>query len=397
MTIYYVNTGSAANKGDGDSLRVAFNKINHNFAEVLGIISTSTNFNTGTVGNGYTGSMGIRGIQGYTGSVGIQGPQGLIGYTGSSGLVIPSDIPPLSPTTGELWYDTVGGRTYIYFESTWVDASPPEFSGGNGYTGSIGAQGPQGYVGYTGSSGNDGASGLIGYTGSSGLVIPSDTPPQSPTTGELWYDTVGGRTYIYFDSTWVDSSPPEPSSGGSLSNGAFFVSLGADGTLLLPNGNQIINQPTGLGIASTSGNWTFSNNGKLTVPTYNYTSKSISGTIDTVYGDPYTTYASTSTGETTIYTASGEDIVGLKMTLRIQYLGNLELVEISAVKPLDNSIVDYLVYGSVRTDNSVEDTVIAVNLDINNVMRVQAQPPYEAYFTFTVTEYSKTRDLTIRP
>ena len=31
MPILYVNTGSAANKGDGDSLRVAFSKINQNF------------------------------------------------------------------------------------------------------------------------------------------------------------------------------------------------------------------------------------------------------------------------------------------------------------------------------------------------------------------------------
>ena len=34
MTIYYVNTGSSPNAGDGDSLRVAFTKINNNFSEV---------------------------------------------------------------------------------------------------------------------------------------------------------------------------------------------------------------------------------------------------------------------------------------------------------------------------------------------------------------------------
>jgi hypothetical protein len=32
MTVHYINTGSGANKGDGDSLRVAFWKINQNFA-----------------------------------------------------------------------------------------------------------------------------------------------------------------------------------------------------------------------------------------------------------------------------------------------------------------------------------------------------------------------------
>lgn len=32
MTVHYINTGSGANKGDGDSLRTAFWKINQNFA-----------------------------------------------------------------------------------------------------------------------------------------------------------------------------------------------------------------------------------------------------------------------------------------------------------------------------------------------------------------------------
>lgn len=39
MTILYVNTGSSPNKGDGDSLRTAFTKINQNFS----YISTITN------------------------------------------------------------------------------------------------------------------------------------------------------------------------------------------------------------------------------------------------------------------------------------------------------------------------------------------------------------------
>jgi hypothetical protein len=34
MTITYINTGTSANAGDGDSLRTAFTKINANFAEI---------------------------------------------------------------------------------------------------------------------------------------------------------------------------------------------------------------------------------------------------------------------------------------------------------------------------------------------------------------------------
>lgn len=43
MTIRYINTGTSANKGDGDSLRTAFNTINQNFSYISTSISTITN------------------------------------------------------------------------------------------------------------------------------------------------------------------------------------------------------------------------------------------------------------------------------------------------------------------------------------------------------------------
>jgi hypothetical protein len=41
MPIQYVNTGSSPNKGDGDSLRLAFNKINNNFTIVESLLGTT--------------------------------------------------------------------------------------------------------------------------------------------------------------------------------------------------------------------------------------------------------------------------------------------------------------------------------------------------------------------
>jgi hypothetical protein len=32
----------------------------------------------------------------------------------------------------------------------------------------------------------------------------SDTAPTNPVLGNLWYRTTSGRTYIYYDSTWVE-------------------------------------------------------------------------------------------------------------------------------------------------------------------------------------------------
>ena len=41
MAFQYINTGTSANKGDGDSLRLAFHKINQNFAQVQSATTSS--------------------------------------------------------------------------------------------------------------------------------------------------------------------------------------------------------------------------------------------------------------------------------------------------------------------------------------------------------------------
>ena len=62
MTIYYVNTGTSANSGNGDSLRVAFNKINHNFAQVSNELSAIESGTTSTLTAGtYTFALSTSG------------------------------------------------------------------------------------------------------------------------------------------------------------------------------------------------------------------------------------------------------------------------------------------------------------------------------------------------
>lgn len=70
---------------------------------------------------------------------------------------------------------------------------------------------------------SNGAS-VLGGAGSGTSVIAGDVAPTNPTTGDLWYDTVGGRMYVYFDNTWVDANPVD-GVGNSTSVGDFaFVS-----------------------------------------------------------------------------------------------------------------------------------------------------------------------------
>ena len=55
-------------------------------------------------------------------------------------------------------------------------------------------------------------SGVLSWEAAGGAgnssVTTGTTPPVGPALGDLWYDTDSGRTYIYFDSSWIDANPP---------------------------------------------------------------------------------------------------------------------------------------------------------------------------------------------
>jgi hypothetical protein len=89
---------------------------------------------------------------------------------------------PASPSSGNLWYNTNLGRTFIYYNdgdsSQWVDAAPFNIvsDSGGGASVSIGTEAPVG-----------------------------------PSSGDLWYNADYARIFIYYDnginSQWVDAAP----------------------------------------------------------------------------------------------------------------------------------------------------------------------------------------------
>jgi len=110
MSIQYINTGSGANAGDGDSLRSAFIKVNNNFTKFA-------HFEDVTIG--YTGS---RGVTGYTGSTGAYAA---IGYTGSAGLLLTvTTTTSFAGVQGQIWFNQIDGRAYIRDQGVWFDLSP---------------------------------------------------------------------------------------------------------------------------------------------------------------------------------------------------------------------------------------------------------------------------------
>ena len=105
----------------------------------------------------------------------------IAGGSGGSQVSVGTES-PAAPSSGNLWYNTNLGRTFIYYNdgdsSQWVDAAPFNIvsDSGGGASVSIGTEAPVG-----------------------------------PSSGDLWYNADYARIFIYYDnginSQWVDAAP----------------------------------------------------------------------------------------------------------------------------------------------------------------------------------------------
>lgn len=137
-----------------------------------------------------------------------------------------------------------------------------------------------------------------------GQTSSGETAPVSPTAGTLWWDSVSGRLYVYYGTSWVDASPVDGagiSSTNQLVNGAHTVSLSSVGLTAFPaiSNESLFIQASELGSANasigisaknsvivtadildTAKQWTFGTEGKLTLPagtTFEYLSAPLTG------------------------------------------------------------------------------------------------------------------------
>jgi hypothetical protein len=136
MTIQYINTGTSANKGDGDTLRSAFTKINDNFrylAQSGGFISTGSSTilsispnapSTATDGTLWFSSIEARTFVRYNGAWVDASPQITPPPSTSTETVITMSAVPPGTGEGTLWFNVNDARTYINYSGSWVDSSP---------------------------------------------------------------------------------------------------------------------------------------------------------------------------------------------------------------------------------------------------------------------------------
>jgi hypothetical protein len=82
---------------------------------------------------------------------------------------------------------------------------------------------------------------------SGGGVTVSETPPASPTAGDLWFESDTGKTFVYYDSFWVESSGADGSQGSTGSTGpeGGSTTLTTKGDILARNSSEIVRLPVG--------------------------------------------------------------------------------------------------------------------------------------------------------
>ena len=182
---------------------------------------------TGPTGaQGATGSTGAQGAGGPTGAQGAGGPTGAQGAGGSTGSTGPTGPTGAQGATGSTGAQGAGGST-----------GPTGPTGAQGAGGSTGAQGATGadssVAGPSGPTGPTGAQGASGGGGGSSVSI-STTPPGSPSSGDLWWESDTGELHIYYD----DSSG-SPSAQWIETNGGSHIVVISDSAPSSPNNGDL--------------------------------------------------------------------------------------------------------------------------------------------------------------
>jgi hypothetical protein len=152
----------------------------------------------------------------------------LAGLGGGNTSITISDNSPLSPSSGDLWFNSTNLTAYVYYNdgdsAQWMPVSPASGGGGGGASVTVDTTAPSSvssgdlwfnstnltaYIYY-----NDGDSSQWvpvfpgtagGSSGGGASVTVSDTAPISPSEGDLWYNSEYGELLIYLGNAWASA------------------------------------------------------------------------------------------------------------------------------------------------------------------------------------------------
>jgi hypothetical protein len=153
------------------------------------------------------------------------------GGGGGGASVSVSDTAPSSPSEGDLWFNSLNTKMYVYFDdgtsSQWIQSNPSGASTPITASDSAPSNPVENSMWFDSTDGtlyfryNDGTSeqwvNLIGATSSGGgsggsSVTISDTAPTSPTEGDMWFDSRYAVLLVYYGTQWVNVSGESGSS-----------------------------------------------------------------------------------------------------------------------------------------------------------------------------------------
>jgi len=261
MTIYYVNTGTSANSGNGDSLRVAFNKINHNFAQVSNELSAIESGTTSTLVAGtYTfalttsGNLLLNG-QTFTGS-GVD-----LGNYNFSGNILQADNPvfrandatlSLAVNTTTWTFDQAGTiTTPLLLPKTFIATLVPVYGFAPGYN-------PPGPTG-----GN-------AWQYEVHFVVSQDgSTVETQINAPVWPSNPGYKSGDSWTFTEADHGIPGYSFTLILSNVTYPGSAGWTANLEVGEGPEYPSTVHSLGaikLSSNNASWIFGTDSKLILP-----------------------------------------------------------------------------------------------------------------------------------
>jgi hypothetical protein len=170
--------------------------------EVLFFDSVSGKWINGGSIVGPTGPAGEDGVPGPAGENGLQGIPGNDGPPGEVGPIGPTG--PIGPfgDTGPAGNDGAVGATGA--EGPTGPQGPIGPTGPTGPAGENGEPGAEGIPGPAGPTGPEGQESIVpGPTGPAGTYTVSETEPEFPVTGDIWFNSIVGSTFIYYDNYWV--------------------------------------------------------------------------------------------------------------------------------------------------------------------------------------------------
>ena len=199
---------------------------------------------------------------------------------------------------------------------------------------------------------------------------------------------------------------------GQSSLGAYSIVIGRLAGYVNQGNNSIVLNATGANLSTANAN-TFTvapirsstlNDHSLdtgNVLYYNTTTHEVTtAPLNNISGDPFAAYAD-GTGNVTVWTASSDQVVGAKLTVRVVYNNggsylNTEMLDITAAKTYPDGTPVFTVSNRVKTNPAYDNVLIDVNLAAGNAMQVISSAPSGAgnavYWTCSATSFNQTFD-----